>query len=216
MTGVVHAVNEGVAEVTVGLPSRTLLGQGSFRERIGNLELELSPGAFLQTNTEMCDVLYGHALELAEVRPDDVAWDLYCGAGSIGLLAAPSVRHVVGVEIAAESVASARANAARNGITNAEFLEGDVARELSRLLELAERPSLVFVDPPRAGLTPKAVRRLIELDPERIVYVSCNPTTLAPNGRQLADAGYELEAVRPVDMFPHTHHIEAVARFRKS
>jgi len=216
VTGVVHAVNDGVAEVTAGLPSRTLLGEGAFRERILDLELELSPGAFLQTNTEMCDVLYGHALGLAELGPDDVAWDLYCGAGAIGLLAAPAVRRVVGVEIAAESVRAARANAERNGIGNAEFLEGDVARELARLLELAERPSLVFVDPPRAGLTPKAVRRLIELGPERIVYVSCNPTTLAPNGRQLADAGYELEAVRPVDMFPHTHHIEAVARFRRA
>ena len=110
---------------------------------------------------------------------------------------------------------SARANAARNGIENAEFIAGDVSRELKRLLGLAERPTVAFVDPPRSGLAPKAVRRLIELAPRRIVYVSCNPTTLAPNGRQLADAGYTLERVRPVDMFPHTHHIEAVASFRR-
>jgi len=163
----------------------------------------------------MCDVLYGHALEYAELRSDDMAWDLYCGAGAIGLLAAPSVRSLVGIEIAEESVRSARANAARNGIENAEFIAGDVSRELKRLLGLAERPTVAFVDPPRSGLAPKAVRRLIELAPRRIVYVSCNPTTLAPNGRQLADAGYTLERVRPVDMFPHTHHIEAVASFRR-
>ena len=169
----------------------------------------------MQTNSEMCEVLYGHALEYAQLRPDDVAWDLYCGAGAIGLLAAPKVRKLVGVELSEESVARARENAVRNGIANAEFIEGDVARELRTLLTRAERPDVVFVDPPRAGLTPRAVRRLIELAPERISYVSCNPTTLAPNARQLADAGYRLERVRPVDMFPHTHHIECVARFTR-
>jgi 23S rRNA (uracil1939-C5)-methyltransferase len=215
VTGVLHAVNDGVAEITAGLETTVLHGRDGFRERILGLELELSAGAFMQTNTEMCDVLYGHALEYAELRSDDVAWDLYCGAGAIGLLAARSVRSLVGIEIAEESVRSARANAARNGITNAEFIAGDVSRELKRLLELAERPTVAFVDPPRSGLAPKAVRRLIELAPQRIVYVSCNPTTLAPNGRQLVDAGYLLERVRPVDMFPHTHHIEAVASFSR-
>ncbi len=180
------------------------------------LELELSAGAFMQTNTEMCDVLYGHALAYADLRPDDVVWDLYCGAGAIGLLAARHAGRLVGVEISRESVASARRNAVRNGVENAEFIEGDVSKELRRLLELAERPSVVFVDPPRAGLSPKAVRRLIELAPERLVYVCCNPTTLAPNAAQLAEGGYRLERVQPVDMFPHTHHIECVARFTRA
>jgi 23S rRNA (uracil1939-C5)-methyltransferase len=213
--GVVHAVNDGVAEVTSGLSTSVLLGEDEFDERIGPLTLRLSAGAFMQTNSEMCEVLYGHALEYAQLRPDDVAWDLYCGAGAIGLLAAPKVRKLVGVELSEESVARARENAVRNGIANAEFIEGDVARELRTLLTRAERPDVVFVDPPRAGLTPRAVRRLTELAPERISYVSCNPTTLAPNARQLADAGYRLERVRPVDMFPHTHHIECVARFTR-
>jgi len=215
VVGVVHAVNDGVAEVTSGLSTSVLLGEDEFDERIGPLTLRLSAGAFMQTNSEMCEVLYGHALEYAQLRPDDVAWDLYCGAGAIGLLAAPKVRKLVGVELSEESVARARENAVRNGIANAEFIEGDVARELRTLLTRAERPDVVFVDPPRAGLTPRAVRRLTELAPERISYVSCNPTTLAPNARQLADAGYRLERVRPVDMFPHTHHIECVARFTR-
>jgi 23S rRNA (uracil1939-C5)-methyltransferase len=212
----VHAVNDGVAEASSGLPTRTLLGADEFEERVLGLSLRLSPGAFMQTNSEMCDVLYGLALEYAELRPDDVAWDLYCGAGAIGLLAAPHVRRVVGIEISSESIARARDNASRNGVSNAEFVQGDVAKELRPLLERVERPTVAFVDPPRAGLTPRAVRRLIELAPERIVYVSCNPTTLAPNARQLVDGGFVLERVRPVDMFPHTHHIECVTRFRRS
>jgi 23S rRNA (uracil1939-C5)-methyltransferase len=215
VVGVVHAVNDGVSEITSGLEARTLFGADEFDERVLDLSLRLSAGAFMQTNTEMCDVLYGLALEYAGLRPDDVAWDLYCGAGAIGLLAAPHVRRVVGVEISPESIDRARDNAKRNNIGNAEFVLGDVAKELRPLLERAERPSVVFVDPPRAGLTPRAVRRLVELAPERIVYVSCNPTTLAPNARQLTDAGFALKRVRPVDMFPHTHHIECVSVFTR-
>ena len=214
-TGVLHAVNDGVAEVTAGLPVRRLFGRDTFTEQIRGLELELTSGAFLQTNTEMCDVLYGHALEAAALQPDDTVWDLYCGAGAIGLLAAQEAGALVGVEISDESVQSARRNAERNGVANATFVTGDVARELPRLMAEQPAPSVVFVDPPRAGLTARAVRRLIELDPERIAYVSCNPTTLAPNARQLAEAGYVMGPVQPVDMFPHTHHIECVTSFTK-
>ena len=215
VVGVVHAVNDGVAEVTGGLEAVPLFGEEEFEERVLGLTLRLSAGAFMQTNTEMCDVLYGHALEAARLRPDDVAWDLYCGAGAIGLSAAARVSRVVGIEISAESVERARGNADRNGIGNAEFVLGDVAKELRPLLERVPRPDVVFVDPPRAGLTPRAVRRLLEIAPERLAYVSCNPTTLAPNARQLADGGYSLDWVRPVDMFPHTHHIECVAQFTR-
>jgi 23S rRNA (uracil1939-C5)-methyltransferase len=216
VVGVVHAVNDGVAEVTGGLEAVPLFGEEEFEERVLELTLRLSAGAFMQTNTEMCDVLYGHALEAARLREADVAWDLYCGAGAIGLSAASHVRRVVGIEISAESIERARGNADRNGIGNAEFVQGDVAKELRPLLERVPRPDVVFVDPPRAGLTPRAVRRLLEVAPERIAYVSCNPTTLAPNARQLVDGGYSLDWVRPVDMFPHTHHIECVAQFSRT
>ena len=138
--------------------------------------------------------------------------DLYCGGGAIGLLAARAgAGEVFGIEISPESVARARENADRNGLAQAEFVVGDVAREARELRARVPAPTLAFVDPPRAGLTPRAVRRLIELEPGRIVYVSCNPTTLAPNARQLVDAGYRLRSVQPVDMFPHTPHIESVA-----
>ena len=121
-----------------------------------------------------------------------------------------------GIEIAEESVARARENAERNGISNIEFIAGDVAKSIAPLLERAPRPDVVFVDPPRAGLTPKALKRLLELAPERIVYVSCNPTTLAPNARTLVDGGYTVERARPVDMFPHTPHIECVALLHRA
>ena len=216
VVGVVRSINTGVAQTTAGLEVRAVLGRDRFEERIGGLRFEVTAGAFMQTNTVMAGRLYERAIAAAELGGDEVVWDLYCGAGAIGLLAAPHAGSVLGIEVSAESVAAARENAARNGIANVEFVDGDVARAVRPLLERAERPQVVFVDPPRAGLTPKAVRRVIELAPERLVYVSCNPTTLAPNARQLVDAGYRLERVWPLDMFPHTPHIECVARFTRA
>jgi 23S rRNA (uracil1939-C5)-methyltransferase len=215
VVGVVHAVNAGVAEVTAGLDHAVVIGRDRFAERMAGLELAVSPGAFMQTNTLMAERLYGLAIEFAELRPGDTVWDLYCGAGAIGLLAAGRAGRVFGIEIAEESVQRARENAVRNGIENIEFIAGDAAKSVRPLLERAPRPDVVFVDPPRSGLTPRTVRRVLELEPDRVVYVSCNPTTLAPNARQLVDGGYRLERARPVDMFPHTPHIECVALLRR-
>ncbi len=215
VVGVVHATNAGVAEVTAGHEQSVLIGRDWFGERVGGLDFRVSAGAFMQTNTVMAERLYAIAIEFAGLRPDDIVWDLYCGAGAIGLLAAPAAAAVYGIEISEESIAGARANAERNGIANAEFIAGDVARSVRPLLERVPRPDVAFVDPPRSGLTPKAVRRVLELAPERLVYVSCNPTTFAPNARQLVDGGYVLERVRPLDMFPHTPHIECVALLRR-
>ena len=211
VVGVVHAENAGLGEATAGLEPRPLFGADRYEELVGGLRLSVTAGAFMQTNTVMSERLYELAMEYAGLTEADVAWDLYCGAGAIGLLAAATAGRIYGIEIAEESVARARENAERNGIANIEFVVGDVAKSVAPLLERAPRPDLVFVDPPRAGLTPKAVKRLLELAPERIVYVSCNPTTLAPNARALVDGGYVLERARPVDMFPHTPHIECVA-----
>jgi 23S rRNA (uracil1939-C5)-methyltransferase len=215
VVGVVHAVNAGVAEITGGLDHSVLIGRDWFSERIGGLDFQVSPGAFMQTNTVMAEQLYAIAIEFADLRPDDVVWDLYCGAGAIGLLAARRAGRVYGIEISPESIGGARRNAERNGIVNAEFLEGDAAKSVRPLLERAPRPDVVFVDPPRSGLTPKTVRRVLELAPERLVYVSCNPTTFAPDARRLVDGGYRLERVRPLDMFPHTPHIECVAQLHR-
>jgi 23S rRNA (uracil1939-C5)-methyltransferase len=143
-------------------------------------------------------------------------FDVYCGIGTLSLVLALQASEVWGVDIAERAIADAIENAQRNEIENARFFAGDARRALRPLVEEARRPDVVVVDPPRAGLSQKIVRRLLEPRPRRIVYVSCNPTTLAPNARQMVDAGYELVAVKPVDMFPHTPHIECVALLERT
>lgn len=212
--GLLHAVNDGVSEVTAGLEAQVVFGRGWYEEELLGLRLRVSSGAFLQTNTDMCERLYELAIEEAALCGDEVVWDLYSGIGSIALAMARHAGQVYGVEVVEEAVERAVDNAEANGIDNATFAAGDVAQAVRPLLEGGiPRPDVVVVDPPRAGLTPKAVRRLLELAPQRIVYVSCNPTTLAGNAEQITDGGYRLERVRPVDMFPHTAHVECVARF---
>jgi 23S rRNA (uracil1939-C5)-methyltransferase len=142
-------------------------------------------------------------------------FDLFSGIGTIALTLALQAGEVWGVESIERAVADAISNARLNGVDNARFYAGDVRTAMRPLVEEAGRPDVVVVDPPRAGLSQKVVRRIIEAESPRIVYVSCNPTTLAPNARQLADAGYALKAVQPVDMFPQTPHIEAVALLEK-
>jgi 23S rRNA (uracil1939-C5)-methyltransferase len=212
--GLLHATTSGVAEVTHGLPSTLVFGRDWYEERLLGLRLKVSAGAFLQTNTEMCEKLYEIAIEEAGLGGDEIVWDLYSGIGSIALALAGAAGHVYGIEVVPEAVERAVDNAERNGVMNAEFVQGDVAKAVRPLLEAGmPSPDVVVLDPPRAGLTPKAVRRVLELEPRRIIYVSCNPTTLAGNAELLAEGGYRLERVRPVDMFPHTHHVECVARF---
>jgi 23S rRNA (uracil1939-C5)-methyltransferase len=200
-----------LGESTQGGETTLLAGAPRLRERLGDLELLISPDAFFQTNTEMAEWLYGTAVELAALRGHERVYDLYCGIGTIGLSLAARAREVVGVEIVEAAVADAIDNARRNEITNASFYAGDIRLAMRELVERAGRPDVCVIDPPRAGLSQKVVRRIVEAGPQRIVYVSCNPTTLAPNAAQLAEAGWALTGVRPVDMFPQTPHIECVA-----
>ena len=189
-----------------------LAGEDRLEEELGGIRLRISPQAFMQTNTEMAERLYGVAIEYAQLGGFERVYDLYCGIGTIGLVLAPRVAEVWGLEIVEEAVADAIANARLNEVENARFFAGDVRLALRELVSTAGRPDVLVVDPPRAGLSQKVVRRMIEAAPKRIVYVSCNPTTLAPNAAQLVEAGYALTRVRPVDMFPQTPHIECVAR----
>jgi 23S rRNA (uracil1939-C5)-methyltransferase len=203
---------EGVAETTHGGVTKAVKGPAFLEEELSGLSFRISPDAFFQTNTEMAEVLYGAAVELAALTGRERALDLFCGIGTIALLLALDSAEVWGVELIEEAVADAIKNAKLNGVDNARFFAGDVRLVMRELLEKSGSPDVVVVDPPRAGLSQKVVRRIIEADAQRIVYVSCNPTTLAPNGRQLVeDGGYELRTVRPVDMFPQTPHIECVA-----
>jgi 23S rRNA (uracil1939-C5)-methyltransferase len=204
-----------VAETTAGGETSLLAGTERLEEQVGGLSVSISGEAFFQTNTEMAERLYALAIEYAEPKGYERLFDLYCGIGTIGLLMAPRVAELWGLEISEDAIADAIANARRNEIDNAHFFAGDVRLAMHDLVERAGRPDVLVVDPPRAGLSQKVVRRIIEAAPKRIVYVSCNPTTLAPNAAQLVEAGYELTRVRPVDMFPQTPHIECVAQLER-
>ena len=207
------AVNDSPAEVT-NLPTDLLWGEEAIEEELVGLRYRVRPNAFLQTNTEMCEVLYGIAAEFAELTGNETVYDLYCGIGTIGLTLARDALTVWGIEYSEESIACAGENAELNGVANSAFFAGDVGRDLDELRGRAGPPDVVVVDPPRAGLAGKAARRVGELQAPRLVYVSCNPTTLAGNAKELVnDFGYRLERVRPLDMFPHTPHVEAVALF---
>jgi 23S rRNA (uracil1939-C5)-methyltransferase len=208
-----HTVIEGDSGGTDG-PTGAL-GEERLREELCGLRLEMSHGAFFQTNTEMAERLYAVAAEYAGLGGRERLFDLYCGIGTIGLTLAADAGEVWGLELVPEAIADAEANAERNGIANARFVAGSARTGVRPLLEAAGKPDVLVVDPPRSGLSQKIVRRLIECDAQRIVYVSCNPTTLAPNAAQLGEAGYRLRRVRPVDMFPQTPHIECVALLEK-
>jgi 23S rRNA (uracil1939-C5)-methyltransferase len=210
------AVNEGQAEVT-NLPTRLLWGEDAIEEELCGLRFRVRPNAFLQTNTGMAERLYGVAREFAALEGDETVYDLYCGIGTIGLVLAADALTVWGVDVSEESIACAVENAELNGIANAAFFAGNVGQVLEELHERAGDPDVVVVDPPRAGLAGKALKRLGEIGAPRIVYVSCNPTTLAGDVKRLRDDfGYTLRRGRPVDMFPHTPHVECVALLERT
>ncbi len=205
------SVNDTPAEVT-NLPTKLLWGEEWIEEEIGGLRFRVRPNAFLQTNTSMAERLYSLAADAAGLTGSETVWDLYCGIGTIGLTLAGKALTVWGIEVSEESVACALENAEVNGITNAAFFAGNVGQVVDELVDRSGSPDVVVVDPPRAGLAGKALRHLGRLGAPRLVYVSCNPTTLAGDVKTLrGEYGYELVTVTPVDMFPHTPHVEAVA-----
>jgi 23S rRNA (uracil1939-C5)-methyltransferase len=205
-----------LGETTQRGKSTLLDGAPQLEERVGDLRLLISPEAFFQTNTEMAEKLYGVAVGYADLHGTERVFDLFSGIGTIALTMAPRAREVHGLEIVEDAVQDAAENARLNEFDNAGFYAGDVRTSMRELVGEAGRPDVVVVDPPRAGLSQKVVRRIIEAGPRRIVYVSCNPTTLAPNAAQLAEAGYALRRVQPVDMFPQTPHIECVALLERT
>jgi 23S rRNA (uracil1939-C5)-methyltransferase len=208
-----HTVIDGPGGSTDGPTG--VLGAERLTEELCGLRFEISHRAFFQTNTEMAERLYGIAAEYAGLTGRERVYDLFCGIGTIALVLAGRAGEVWGVEVVPEAIADAEANAERNGIENARFRVADARLGIRPLVEEAGRPDVVVVDPPRSGLSNKIVRRVLECGATRIVYVSCNPTTLAPNASAFREAGYTLRRVKPVDMFPQTHHVECVALFEK-
>jgi 23S rRNA (uracil1939-C5)-methyltransferase len=213
-------VNAELADAAVGGEPVCLIGPPWFREELAAVPLRVPATAFLQTNSAMCSVLYEMALRFATPTPDDAVYDLYCGIGALTLLLGRHAGRVHGIEMQDEAIAAAWENARLTQADGVTFSAGDVRRLLKdpALMEVRgmDEPRVVVVDPPRAGMAPKALARAAALGARRLVYVSCNPTTLASNGAQLRDLGYVLTRVAPVDMFPQTHHIETVALFERS
>ncbi len=200
--------NPARTSMILGERQEVLFGQGYIRDTIGGISFRISPQSFYQVNPEMTEVLYQKAISLAGLGPQSTVLDLCCGIGTISLLAARQAREVVGVEIAAEAVQDAVHNARRNQIRNARFYCDDAEQFLDRLLD---RPDVVFLDPPRAGMSQQFMVHLASLRPQRIVYVSCNPATQVRDLKNLTCRGYRIQCLQPVDQFPFTDSIENIA-----
>jgi 23S rRNA (uracil1939-C5)-methyltransferase len=213
---VVLNVNAKKASVAVGSEEHLLWGREHITESLSGVGFQVSANSFFQTNTRQAERLFAIVSAACELEGTETVLDLYSGTGAISLLLARRVRAVYGIEVAAAAVADAIRNARANGIDNCTFLAGEVRHVLPDLVRQGVRASVVVADPPRAGFHPKALSALAALAPARIVYVSCNPSTLARDVGELARHGYRLDWVQPVDMFPQTPHIEAVARLRRA
>jgi 23S rRNA (uracil1939-C5)-methyltransferase len=213
---VVLNVNAKKASVAVGSEEHLLAGREHISESLDGVVFQVSANSFFQTNTRQAERLFAVVADACELTGSETLLDLYSGTGAISLLLARRVRAVYGIEVAAAAVADAIRNARANGIDNCTFLAGEVRHVLPELIRQGVRASVVVADPPRAGFHPKALSALAAMAPARIVYVSCNPSTLARDVGDLVRHGYRLEWVQPVDMFPQTPHIEAVARLRRA
>ena len=212
---VVNNITARLANVAVGEVEKVYYGNGVFTEKIGDNLFHLSANSFFQTNTRQAETLYAVTKEFADLKPSDVVYDLYCGTGAISLYISSAVKQVVGIELIESSIFNARMNAEVNGVRNCEFIAGDLKDLLTKDVGWKEkyaRPDVLIIDPPRSGMHPKAVEEIGGMKIPGIVYVSCNPATLARDLQLLSPFGYSIEKVQPVDMFPHTYHIESVTK----
>ncbi len=216
VTTIVHNQNGRRSNIAVGETEKILYGCGYIEERMFDCTFRIRANSFFQTNSIQTEALYRSAFNMLNPGNDDRVLDLYCGTGSIGILLSRFVNEVTGVEVVTDAVATAYENAERNYVLNVSFHEGTVRDFLKQRKSTDPGFSIVIVDPPRAGIHPKALRRIIQLHPEKLLYISCNPATFARDAKELVANGYHLPEVEPVDMFPHTRHIELVGLFRPS
>ncbi len=206
----VHNQNGQKSNIAVGEKERVLYGRGFIEEKLFGCRFRIRANSFFQTNSLQTEALYRVGFDLLNPQPTDRVLDLYCGTGSIGILVSRYVQEVIGVELVEDAVLAARENAEINGIENISFYHGPVRDFLKTSLATEAPFDAIIVDPPRAGLHPKALKRLLALNPPKILYISCNPSTFARDAAKFVEAGYHLPEVKPVDMFPHTMHIELV------
>ena len=207
IVGVLRTFNDSLADAVICQSLRTLYGRDYYEEKILGLTFRVSAFSFFQTNVEAAERLYSEAIALIDGLEGKSVFDLYCGTGTISQIAALKAGRVTGVELVPEAVDAARENAAFNGLDNCRFIAGDVFAALGGL---SEKPDVIVVDPPRAGIQPKALDKIISYGVNQIVYISCNPKTLAENLRYLDYYGYRCEYLKPYDNFPFTKHVEAV------
>jgi 23S rRNA (uracil1939-C5)-methyltransferase len=211
VTAVIHNITARKAGVTTGESERTLAGESILIDKIGPFEFEISANSFFQTNTAGAVQLYDTVKRYAELSGSETVLDLYSGTGTIPILLSDAAAEVIGLELAPSAVADAENNCRHNQVENCRFIPGDIRETLPTI---SRRPEVLVIDPPRAGMHPEVAKQVLALLPDRIVYVSCNPTTLARDLVLLKEA-YQLQEVQPVDLFPHTFHIESVARLVK-
>ncbi|HMN90974.1 MAG TPA: 23S rRNA (uracil(1939)-C(5))-methyltransferase RlmD [Saprospiraceae bacterium] len=215
ITTICYCINTKVNDYIMDLEMITWYGKGYIEEQLGHVRCKIGPKSFFQTNTRQGQLLYDIALQFADLQGNENVYDLYTGVGSIALYVARHCRQVVGIEEMEAAIEDARENAALNNITNAIFYAGDVKNILTEaFVQQYGKPDVLITDPPRAGMHPDVVQMLLQLEAPKIVYVSCNPATQARD-LQMLSAKYEVHKVRPVDMFPHTHHIENVALLKR-
>lgn len=208
--GIVLNVNTARGNVILGEKYRTIWGRNYLMDTLRGLEFKLSVPSFYQVNRPQAEVLYGKALDFAGLTGQETALDLYCGAGTITLCLAERAKRVIGAEIVPSAIRDARENAARNGVENAEFFQGDAADIAAKLSAEGLRPDVITVDPPRKGLAPQVIASIAEMSPERVVYISCDPATLGRDMKIFGGYGYQARRAEAVDMFPRTRHVEAV------
>jgi 23S rRNA (uracil1939-C5)-methyltransferase len=207
----VYTINQKWNDSLTELEPQTYYGKGYVTEKLGDYYFKISPKSFFQTNTLQAEVLYNVAKEFAELSGNEIVYDLYCGTGSIGIFLSKHAKKIIGVEMIEEAIIDAKANAQLNNLSHTFFYAGDVIEICNdAFFEMHGRPDVLIVDPPRAGLHNKLITKLLEIKSPKIVYVSCNVATQARD-LQLLNEKYAVEKIQPVDMFPHTHHIESVA-----
>ena len=202
--------------VILGRDTKILYGKPTIHDKIGGLSFNISARSFFQVNTAQAEVLYKTAQDFAELRGNETIIDAYCGTGTISLFMAKKARKVVGVEVVSSAVADAKKNSRENNIRNAEFIVGDAVNVLPKIFDAGVYAEVVIVDPPRAGCDRKVLETFAAMKPEKIIYVSCNPATLARDLKILDELGYRTKKIQPVDMFPFTSHVESVAQIFKS
>ena len=211
ITTVVQNVNNKRTSLVLGDESRVLFGNGYIEEDLCGFRFRISPKAFYQINPTQTQVLYNKAIEFAGLSGEETVLDAYCGTGTIGIIASPKAKKVIGVELNGDAVKDAKVNAQLNGVKNIEFYEDDAGRFMIKAASKAEKYDVVIMDPPRAGASLDFLKCLVSLSPEKIIYISCNPETQSRDFSYLTRKGYKVKKIQPVDMFPHTEHVETVA-----